>query len=114
MNIERNLHLFTKVEDMPPKTDGVYMVVIKSYIGIARELKYNKKYEIWLCGTEIIDDVTHWLNLSRLTTKEEAIELAEKAYYKGFSDGGEVHTGDANLSTDNEWDEFINKNKYIL
>jgi predicted DNA binding protein len=110
MNIENNLHLFTRVEDGLPESDGFYMVVRKNLsYNITLELNYNSKYEIWLHGIEIIDDVTHWLDLSKLTTKDRAIELAAVAYESGYYDDTKQNEG-VWLSKEN----FINENKKKL
>lgn len=66
-----NLDLFTRVEDEMPKEYGRYMVHrdggkihLETWNGTGWAYNHNA--------------ITHWLDLSKLTTKEKAINLAHK------------------------------------
>lgn len=94
MNTE-HLPLFTKVEDGLPDKNGMHLVLINgnSYI----DYYDNGKWEIWL------DCVTHWLDLSKLTTKERAVEFALEAVEEEKS-----------WDSTNEGKTFVQQNKNEL
>lgn len=75
---------------------------------------------------EVLMGVTHWLDLSQLTTKKAALELAEKAFEAGCysteensraTDGGgwencDIHVNQKGIKADKE--NFISQNKELL
>jgi hypothetical protein len=109
MNIENNLRLFTRVEDGLPKGE------VLSYSEVSKEslVGYIQKGERF-CFTEsddiLLEEVTHWLDLSKLTTKDRAIELAADAYSTGWNDYHEIEQG----GSESTFENFINENKERL
>ncbi len=74
MNIELYKHLFTPVSKGLPEEEGVYAAL---FIDAYKKEKvshifYDAKSNRWMW-----QNVTHWLDLSILTTKERAVKLAE-------------------------------------
>jgi hypothetical protein len=70
MKIEEVLHLFVKVsEGFPEENDTACLTIIDGIISV----DFYKTDGGFFKGT------THWLDLSKLTTKEKAIELAQDA-----------------------------------
>lgn len=86
------LHLFIPVtEALPEKCDDNYLTILKngdvnfSYFGFRNYFSENQ--DLW----NIPIQITHWLDLSKLTTKERATALAEKAVQYGwFMESGEA------------------------
>jgi hypothetical protein len=100
--------LFTPVSDGLPEDSEwhhvVYVFDNKEKHGFAMlDTWGTKEKRFWnIAGTFIGIEpvVTHWLNLSKLTTKELAIELAEESYIEGRHNGSITY--------------FIEQNKHIL
>ena len=107
MNIENNLHLFTRVEDGLPNGE------VLSYSEVSKEslVGYIQKGERF-CFTEsddtLLEEVTHWLDLSKLTTKKRAEALAIHCYNAGRVG---VKQG---LKASEHGSNFINENKESL
>ena len=100
MNTENSLHLFTDVEDGLPEKEGLYPCILKNN-NIVVLLWNNKRF--WITGHEF--HVTHWLDLSKLTTRKKAEELAIHCYNAGRV--GEKE----GLSASEHGSNFINENK---
>lgn len=71
-----NLDLFTPVEQGLPDSDGPYVVLIEN-----GKTSFFSKYESgkWVAyfnQNKMIVTPTHWLDLSKLTTKEKAVKFA--------------------------------------
>lgn len=92
------IHLFTPVSDGLPQLGGTYICIIDGSITVNEYFSGIKRF-----GSM---KVTHWLNLSKLTTKEKAEELA----FKSFVHGCHVEMGHSNQP----YGEFINENKNLL
>lgn len=81
-----NLDLFTPVEQGLPDSDGPYVVLIEN-----GKTSFFSKYESgkWVAyfnQNKMIVTPTHWLDLSKLTTKEKAEYVAKEAYQIGWGD----------------------------
>ena len=87
-NIEKYLHLFQKIEDgLPEEMKPIYLLsykenesrIFSGYFisGIFQALTNDGE------SLEGVEYVTHWLDLSKLTTKEKALEIADKAFTEG-------------------------------
>lgn len=74
---EKHLKLFTPVEEGLPEKSGWYLAVLDGKnIGLYR---YNSTSKKWYDLFNFNKEITHWLDLSKLTTKAAALELAEDA-----------------------------------
>lgn len=108
MNIKDYLHLFTPVEEGLPEKEGKYVAILndgkEQWIGVETFIIKDEKKYWW---DYIL--ITHWLDLSKLTTKERAVEFAEKAYKEGYEF---ISVHPKFMKQDRE--EFINQNKNIL
>lgn len=112
-DIENYLPLFTSVtEGLPEKGNrGSHYVIVESK-------KTNDKYptvkdffvgsQEWDKGALYEDKftITHWLDLSKLTTKEKAVKLATESYIKG-----RLSTG---LLEPNSCEQFISEKQKEL
>lgn len=104
MSYEKYLHLFTRVEDGLPKESGKYICLYKN--GFIRSSNYSTLFEfMWKH-----ENVIAWLDLSKLTAKKKAIELAADAYNTGWNDYHEVEQG----GSESTFENFINENKERL
>ena len=104
MNTEEYLHLFTKVEDWLPQLNGWYLTV--------RNEVNDHSYFYSDAGWSQYG-VTHYLDLSKLTTIEKAIELAEDAYDEGRNYEDHKNNESFKIAPLNQ-ENFIEQNKHIL
>lgn len=109
---EKHLKLFTKVEDGLPE-DGIHVtVILKNEFQTIGARKNGTKWQVFDPYSLLndLDDesisVIGWLDLSTLTTKAAALELAEDAYNVGINNGFDEH-GNSFF----EGSDFINQNK---
>lgn len=85
-NIDKYKELFQKVEDGLPQKQGSYIVLCSNNTDSWPAIEMfiikdqNKYWYDYL-------NITHWLRMDRLTTKEMAIEFAENAYDSGWGLG---------------------------
>jgi len=91
-------HLFTKVEDKEPEK-GEWVYCFDNY-------KVEQGFMILPETKFAYYNITHWLDLSQLTTKKRALELAEEAFIRGNEIG---YTKSLTVAKD-----FINENKSLL
>ncbi len=83
MKIEEVLHLFTRVEDeIPESTQWVLCIIFVSNFMELKHLLYEKG-----TGFKCKNKVGYWLDLSKLTTKEELDKKVKEAWESGFSNG---------------------------
>jgi hypothetical protein len=83
--MESNMHLFTELKDGLPTEKGYYLAIFCNYYNGSEKIMpfiYEKGYD-FDNGTWRI---SHWLDLSKLTTKERAEEAMEGAYMVAVSD----------------------------
>lgn len=101
-NLEKHLYKFTRVEDGLPEKDE-YVICIERKSGeLCRDIIVES-------STRFKSLYSHWLDLDKLTTKERAVEFAEKAYKEGYEF---ISVHPKFMKQDRE--EFINQNKNIL
>lgn len=92
MNIEKFIYLFTKVEDgLPVIVKGGRSDIVLVYINGDTEFRSAYlDYEGWKiigCPQYLKNiSLTHWLNLSKLTTKEKALDLARDTNKDTYDD----------------------------
>jgi len=87
MNNENIKHLFTPVSEGIPK-GGAYFQFIWSDAYQVDVLDYGYYHIALRCWFSLLTDnrchnVTHWLDLSKLTTKNKAMQLIKEGYYIG-------------------------------
>lgn len=70
-------HLFTPVNEGLPKIDALYHVIIGKGMNEMNGVAYFKRNKGWMHDNSEFFKVTHWLDLSKLTTKKRAIGIAE-------------------------------------
>ncbi len=101
------IHFFTPVSDgLPSNEEWVYCknsLFSSSFCYYSDGCWYNGK------GQKVI--VTHWLNPENLTTKQRAIELAEKAWVGGHKYCESDHDPSVERQS---YNPFIAENKNIL
>ncbi len=116
MNIENFKHLFVSVEERLPELGitccCIYKLLANKDIGVFS--RCSNGWSDWN-GYFILDEdddetgmeITHWLDLSILTTKERAVKLAKNAFGSGimYYQGDEYSPG---------MNDFINQNKDSL
>jgi len=100
--IENYKHLFVDVKEKSPTESGK-LIVIRD--GNLETDIYNVEKNLWRIELSA-GSKTHWLDLSLLTTKERALELAEKTYQQGLL----VECGQSNMTIV----EFLTQNKNTL
>ena len=109
---EEHLRLFTPVSEGLPEKSGsanfVLCIVDNKYLTVGH-ITSSSENNIWLDESyDFIPNVTHWLDLSKLTTKAKAEELAREAYGKGLNDTPlEFKNGKSN---EDNIDDFITQN----
>ncbi len=122
MNIEDYKHLFTPVSEGLPEIkigETIEVFMIFKYGGGREEIKKVYLRNDIDFGIEVVDFLfhkrqmwefhTHYLDLSKLTTKERAIKLAEDAFIQGRK------TSDYRDKYSHQLREnFIKENKDIL
>lgn len=82
-NIQNHLYLFTDVKDRLPEEKKICFLFTENGFEAGffeREIFYT------IDGRKMAYDVYSFLDLSTLTTKVKAIQLAEEAYEKGYDD----------------------------
>jgi hypothetical protein len=86
-DIEKIKHLFVSVKETLPNKEGDYFCLITNYHKeLIPRLRYFKKD--WIYDFDKIDYfVTHWLDLTKITTKERAGEIAGEAFITGYVKG---------------------------
>ncbi len=110
-NIEEYKHLFVSVEErLPEKNLNVIVIsgenLFNAYLNIENKWRYKDVfYDI---------QVTHWLDLSILTTKERSIELTAKAYAEGIDRALYLSKKWKGDNIPRDFENFINQNKYSL
>ncbi len=71
-----NLDLFTPVEEGLPKEYGYYLTNAREFSIEYDPLTGWEEEDSFGCIEDITSEVTHWLDLSKLTTKEKAVKFA--------------------------------------
>ena len=108
MNTE-HLHLFTKVEDgLPDININLLAFNGEEFIGRYYEL-FSKAFYESIDG-DIDKSITHWLDLSKLTTIERAVEFAKDAFEAGERKGME----DCMNPIEPNFTDYIQQNKNKL
>lgn len=101
---EEHLRLFTPVSEGLPDSGASNAVIV--LIGSKHRMygHISPISGVWLNDDyEEIYGVTHWLDLSKLTTKERAIELVRQAFSDGFFCDEDSYNEDI--------EDFITQNK---
>lgn len=104
------IHLFTPVSERLPKEYGVYMSIYVTVEGLRQSIMAPQYFG----GNGFNESVTHWLDLSKLTTKRQAEIFAEKAFTAGEHYDRFMNEGDGQANWEPDFNVWINENKNIL
>jgi hypothetical protein len=85
MDITKLKPLCVPVSEGLPSENGMYTVIVEGCVNAYIDYWDNDKWTVWPTN-----NVTHWLDLDLLTTKQRAIELAESAWNKGTHQFGNI------------------------
>ena len=92
--MKEHIHLFTPVSEGLPEKDGWYQVIEPNYFPKRSvELRFRAFNSTWMDFDGDEFHPTHWLDLSKLTTKLRAEELAESAWIGGHKYHEEGRSG---------------------